>query len=179
VALSGRPKKILAVLLDCGDTLVDEATQVWGESQIALKADLIPGAGEMVREIKRRGYKLGLVADGPSGTFRNLLTQHGLYGLFDVHSISEEVGAEKPEPVMFLTALQALGIQPEDYGRVVMVGNHLARDIRGANTLGLISVWLDWAPRRPKVPADEAEKPRYTIHFPLELIRLIERLEQI
>ena len=147
-------------------------------SQVALSADLIPGADEMVREIKRRGYPLGLVADGPSGTFRNILSQHGLFDLFDVRAISEEVGVEKPDPAMFQTALTALGIQPEDYGRVVMVGNHLAKDIRGANELGLISVWLDWAPRRPKVPAEQVEVPRYTIRFPLELIALIDQLEQ-
>jgi putative hydrolase of the HAD superfamily len=175
---SVRSQKILAVLLDCGDTLVDESTQVWSESQVALSADLIPGADEMVREIKRRGYPLGLVADGPSGTFRNILSQHGLFDLFDVRAISEEVGVEKPDPAMFRTALTALGIQPEDYGRVVMVGNHLAKDIRGANELGLISVWLDWAPRRPKVPAEQVEVPRYTIRFPLELIALIDQLEQ-
>jgi putative hydrolase of the HAD superfamily len=175
---SSKPKKLLAVLLDCGDTLVDESTQVWSESQVALSADLIPGADEMVREIKRRGYPLGLVADGPSGTFRNILGQHGLFDLFDVHAISEEVGVEKPDPAMFQTALHALGIQPEDYGRVVMVGNHLAKDIRGANELGLISVWLDWAPRRPKIPAEQVEVPRYTIRFPLEFIALIDQLEQ-
>ncbi len=171
------PHKILAVLLDCGDTLADEATQVWGESQIALSADLIPGADEMVRELKQRSYPLALVADGPTGTFRNILGQHGLFDLFDVRAISEEVGVDKPDPAMFQAALRGLAIQPEDYGRVVMVGNHLARDIRGANAVGLISVWLDWSPRRPKIPADEAERPRYTIHFPLELLQLIEQLE--
>ena len=178
MSLSTRSNKILAVLLDCGDTLVDESTQVWSELQVALSADLIPGADEMVREIKRRGYLLGLVADGPTGTFRNILNQHGLFDLFDARAISEEVGVEKPDPAMFLTALNALGIQPEDYGRVIMVGNHLARDIRGANALGLISVWLDWAPRRPKIPADQAEQPRHTIRLPLELIDLIDQLEQ-
>lgn len=175
---SGSAHKILAVLLDCGDTLVDEGTQVWGEANIALSAELIPGAGEMVRTLKQRGYPLALVADGLSASFRNLLGQHGLFDLFDAHAISEEVGVSKPEPAMYLTALRALGIQPEDYGRVVMVGNHLERDIRGANALGLISVWLDWAPRRPKIPADEVEVPRYTIHLPLELVQLIEQLEQ-
>ena len=175
---SANPHKILAVLLDCGDTLVDESTQVWSETQIALSADLIPGADEMVRELNRRGYPLGLVADGPTGTFRNILTQHGLFDLFSVRAISGEVGVEKPDPAMFLTALNGLGIPKGDYGRVIMVGNHLARDIRGANALGLISVWLDWAPRRPKVPADRAEQPDHTIRLPLELIELIDQLEQ-
>jgi putative hydrolase of the HAD superfamily len=58
-----------------------------------------------------------------------------------------------------------------------MVGNNLARDIKGANDLGLISVWLDWAPRRPKIPADPSEKPDYTIKSPQELLPLLQSLE--
>ncbi|MBS1252119.1 MAG: hypothetical protein MAG451_01155 [Anaerolineales bacterium] len=75
-------------------------------------------------------------------------------------------------------ALDQLEIAEADYGRVVMVGNNLARDIRGANQLGMMSVWLDWAPRRRKVPADELEVPQYTIEEPLELLSVIETLER-
>src|SRR3712207_8665848 len=49
-------------------------------------------------------------------------------------------GCEKPDRRMFIHALDALGIPPEEWGRVAMVGNNLARDIRGANQLGLVSV---------------------------------------
>jgi putative hydrolase of the HAD superfamily len=127
--------------------------------------------------LKRRGYRLALVADGPAGTFHNILTQHGLYDLFEVRAISELVGVEKPDARMFLHALEQLQIQQVDCCRVVMVGNNLARDIKGANALGFITVWLDWAPRRPKVPADASEKPHYTIKQPLELIALLDTLE--
>ena len=58
-----------------------------------------------------------------------------------------------------------------------MVGNNLERDIAGANALGLISVWLDWAPRRSKTPADALEVPDYTIKSPLELLGVLDRLE--
>jgi putative hydrolase of the HAD superfamily len=175
--MSATNRKILAVLLDCGDTLIDEATQEFGESDFALRAALIPGAGELVRALKQRAYPLALVADGPSQTFRNLLGQHGLFDLFDVRAISQEVGVDKPHPAMFRAALDALGILPERYGQVVMVGNNLERDIKGANALGLLSVWIDWAPRRAKVPADPSEQPRYTIKMPLELLPLLEALE--
>jgi FMN phosphatase YigB (HAD superfamily) len=169
---------IKAVFLDSGDTLVDEATQVFDENGIVLKAGLIPGAGELMRELKRRGYRLGLVADGRTLSFRNSLLPHGIYGLFDVYAISEEVGVDKPQSAMFQKALDDLQIPPEAYGQVVMVGNHLGRDIKGANGMGLISVWLDWSPRRPKVPSDASETPRYTIHMPLDLLPLLERLER-
>jgi putative hydrolase of the HAD superfamily len=71
-----------------------------------------------------------------------------------------------------------LQIDPADYGRVVMVGNNLERDIKGANALGLITVWLDWAPRRSKIPADASEVPQYTIKRPDALLALLDQLER-
>jgi len=143
---------------------------------VTLRADLIPGAADVVRELKRLGYPLALVADGPAATFTNILTQHGLYDCFDAFAISEEVGVEKPDPRIFIHALDQLAIRREDYGRVVMVGNNLARDVKGANALGLISVWLDWAPRRSKIPAGASEVPQYTINTPAALLPLLQRL---
>ena len=169
---------LLAICFDFGDTLADEATEVKDETLTTLRAELIPGADQVVRELKRRGYRLALVADGRAGTYYNVLTQHGLYDLFDVFAISEQLGAEKPDPRMFVHALDQLGIARADYGRTVMVGNHLERDIKGANHVGMISVWLDWAPRRSKVPADTLEVPQYTIKAPLDLLPLIEALER-
>ncbi|MFQ5859575.1 MAG: HAD family hydrolase [Anaerolineae bacterium] len=171
-------RHILAICFDFGDTLVDEATEIKDTTGTTLRAELIPGAGQVVRELKQRGYKLALVADGRPGTYANVLTQHGLYDLFDAFAISEQLGVEKPDARMFIHALDQLGIAKADYGRTVMVGNYLARDIKGANQVGMISVWLDWSPRRPKVPADLSEVPRYTIKKPLELLPVIESLER-
>jgi len=167
---------LLAICFDCGDTLADEATEIKDARGATLRAELIPGAAEVVRELKRQGYPLALVADGPTATFTNILTQHGLYDCFDAFAISEEVGVDKPHPRMFIHALEQLGIRREDYGRVVMVGNNLARDIKGANALGLISVWLDWAPRRSKTPAGASEVPQHTIKTPAALLPLIQHL---
>jgi putative hydrolase of the HAD superfamily len=170
-------ESILAVCLDSGDTLVDEGTEIKDDHEVVQQAELIPGAADMVRALKAAGYRLALVADGPYGTFQNVLGHYGLFDLFDVLAISGKVGVEKPHPEIFHYALDQLGIAPADYGRVVMVGNNLARDIKGANDLGLISVWLDWAPRRPKIPADPSEKPDYTIKSPQELLPLLQSLE--
>jgi HAD superfamily hydrolase (TIGR01549 family) len=165
------------VLLDSGDTIVDEATEIKDWRGATQRAELIPGAAEMVRALAGRGYRIGLVADGFTDTFRNVLTQHGLLDFFSSMAISEEVGVNKPDPLMFRTALDAMGVAESDYGHVVMVGNHLGRDIKGANDLGLISVWLRWSPRRSKVPADASEVPAYAIDTPLELLDLLDRLE--
>ncbi|HET9222536.1 MAG TPA: HAD-IA family hydrolase, partial [Roseiflexaceae bacterium] len=171
-------RRLLAICLDCGDTLVDEATEIKDASEATLRATLIPGAAELLHELARRGYRLALVADGPAATFTNGLTQHRLYDYFDAFAISDHLGCEKPDRRLFVHALDQLSIGPDDYGRTLMVGNNLARDIKGANALGMISVWLDWAPRRPKLPADESEVPQYTIKQPLELLRVIDQIEQ-
>ncbi len=170
-------KRILAVCLDCGDTLIDEGSEVLAAGGISLRADLVPGADKLVHELKRRGYRLALVADGPVPTFRNNLAPYGLYDLFDAYAISDAVGVAKPHPDIFHHALDRLGIDQASHGQVVMVGNNLARDIKGANDLGMISVWLNWSPRRAKIPADSSETPNYTINLPLELLPLLERLE--
>ena len=175
---TSQPPHIRAVFLDCGDTLVDEGTEE-KVGEVSLRADLIPGADALMHALKERGYPLALVADGPAATFRNNLGPYQLYDLFDAYAISEDVGAHKPAAAMFLTALAQLAIPPAEYARVVMVGNHLGRDIKGANELGLISVWLDWAPRRHKVPADASETPDFTIKQPLELLDVLDRLEAL
>ncbi len=169
---------IHAIFLDCGDTLVDEATEVKTSAGVSLRADLIPGADELMHQLKQRGYPLALVADGPAATFPNNLNPYGLYDLFDVYAISEHLGVDKPHPDIFHHALKHLNIEPADYGKVLMVGNNLERDVKGANQLGLISVWLDWSPRRSKIPADTSEVPQFTIKQPLDLLNVIDLLEQ-
>lgn len=169
--------QIRALLLDCGDTLVNEATEIKDERDVSLRADLIPGAAETVHALVKRGYPLALVADGPAETFVNNLGPYGLYACFQVHAISGQLGVTKPDPRIFEYALDALGIEHGEFERVIMVGNHLGRDIAGANRLGLISVWLDWAPRRSKTPANRWEQPDYTIRAPLQLLDLLQRLE--
>jgi HAD superfamily hydrolase (TIGR01549 family) len=167
-----------AICFDFGDTLADEATEEKDALGVTQRADLIPGTLELIQTLKRRGYRLALVADGYPGTYRNVLSQHGLYECFDVFAISEEVGVVKPDARMFAYALDRLGIRPDAYAQTIMVGNHLERDIKGANALGMISVWLDWAPRRSKIPADESEHPAFTIRAPLELLDVIAQIEQ-
>jgi HAD superfamily hydrolase (TIGR01549 family) len=165
------------VFLDCGDTIVDEATEEKDERGATQRADLIPGAAKMVHELANRGYTIALVADGFEDTFKNALSQHGLFDLFSTMAISELVGVSKPEARMFESALGRLGIEGPEYVNVVMVGNNLERDIKGANRLGLTSVFMRWSPRRSRVPADIDEIPDYTIDEPLALLDLMDALE--
>ena len=119
--------------------LVDEGTEV-KDGDVSLRADLIPTADTFLHTLRLRGHGLALVADGPAAMFRNNLGPYGLYELFDANAISEEVGVQKPDARMFDTAMDALGIGRADYDKVIIVGNNLARDIKGANQVGIVSV---------------------------------------
>ena len=171
-------KRFVALYFDFGDTLIDQATEVKDESFTTLQAELIPGAAELLHELKRRGYRLGLVSNGPVGSIPNVLGPCGLYELFDVLAVSQGLGVDKPDARIFRYALDHMGIPESEYERTIMIGNDLAADVAGANAMGMISVWLDWAPRHRKTPTSEAEIPHHTIAEPMALLSLLEELEQ-
>jgi putative hydrolase of the HAD superfamily len=167
-----------AVFLDCGDTIVDEGTEIKDQAtDVVSSADLIPGARAMLDGLGKRGHRLALVADGPRATFVNVLGAHGLWDRFEAHVISGDLGVAKPHPRMFATAMTALGLLPNAAGRVVMVGNNLERDIKGANEAGIISVFMSWSDRRSHTPRDASETPDYTIARPDLLPDLLDDIE--
>ena len=168
---------LLALLFDLGDTIMIEETEVKDAAETTQRADLFPGMADALRTFKAHGYTLGIVADSRPHTPRNVLRQHSLLDLFDTLAISESVGAVKPDARIFRAALDALRISEVDYGRVVMVGNNLERDIVGANRLGLISVFYHPNERRRTTPCIDEERPAYTVRSAHELTTLIERLE--
>jgi HAD superfamily hydrolase (TIGR01549 family) len=168
---------IRALLFDLGDTLMVEQSEVKDAQETTLQADMVPGMADALRYFKARGYPLALVADSRAATPVNVLRQHGLYDLFDYLAISEVVGVQKPHPLIFQLALQALAIPQSDYGRVAMVGNNLERDVVGANCLGLISVFFHWNNRRRSRPRKVEEKPSYTVSSSQELVSLITSLD--
>jgi putative hydrolase of the HAD superfamily len=167
-----------SVFLDCGDTLIDERTEekIPG-SEVVVKAAFIPGAQEAVRALHEAGYHLVLVADGPRATFENVLRPSGLWELFSSHIISQDIGELKPSAKMFDAALSAASLTREEAGHVVMVGNNLARDIRGANALGIQSIFMRWSTLRKHEPTDALEKPDHTIENPSALFSKLAEIE--
>ncbi|HEY3112027.1 MAG TPA: HAD family hydrolase [Chloroflexota bacterium] len=169
-------RRVWAICFDIGDTLMIEQTEEKDAEQTTQRADVWPGAAELIWGLRRAGYLLALIADTRPGTYRNVLRQHGLYEAFDVFAISEELGCVKPDRRMFQHALDGLGLTAAEAGHVLMVGNNLARDVRGANALGIVSVWIHFNERYPLIPADEHERPVHEVSSMSELAELIRRL---
>ena len=169
--------KKLIIFTDSGDTIIDEATQVYDDRHIVQEASFIPGADRVLRQPHEEGYTIALVADGEWESFQNVYRRSGLDDCFDAWVVSEVVGQQKPAAIMFETAYEKLGLTEADKSRIVMIGNNLKKDVAGANRQGLTSVWLDWSPRYFHTVEEPDWQPDYTVHTPEELLALIHRLE--
>jgi len=168
---------LAALFFDLGDVIMQEETEVKDGQWNTLRADLVDGMGDALRTLKARGYKIALVADTRPKTAWNVLHQHNLYDLFDALAISEEVGCEKPDPRIFRAALDALNIAASDYARVLMVGNRLYRDVRGAHNLGLLPVWFHWNERYAH-DYGGCDQATYEVRTTRELLELIACVEE-
>lgn len=171
-------KKNLIIFTDSGDTIIDESTQVYDDRETVLRADFIPGAGEVLKQLKDEGYRIALVADGTWESFQNVYRENGLGYCFEEWIVSEVVGEQKPARSMFDTAMEKMGLTDADKPFIVMIGNNLKKDVAGANRYGITSVWMDWSPRYFHTVEEPNWQPDYTVKTPEELKALIEELEK-
>ncbi len=92
--------------------------------------------------LQQRGFLLGVVSNRLWGgkVFVEDMQRVGLLNYFDPRkmAISADLGIRKPNPAIFLHALNALSIAPEE---ALMVGDSLTADIAGAQAFGIFSVW--------------------------------------
>ena len=99
-----------------------------------------PGAIELLRSLRGRGKRLGMVTNGFSETHREKIALLRLGEFFDAIFIADEVGMLKPDPLLFAHACTTMGASPS---RSAMVGDRYERDVRGAHDAGLFTLWLN------------------------------------
>ncbi len=117
----------------------------------------LEGAVELCRELKSEGYDLYIVTNGVANTQKNRLTKSGLLPFFSEVFVSETVGHQKPKREYFDYVLSH--IKEKNTEKVILVGDSLTSDIRGAMNAGIKSVWLNL--KVQKLP--EEYKPDYVI----------------
>ena len=93
---------------------------------------------EALARLRAAGIRLGIVSNS-DGRVEQALTLAGLRDYFDVVVDSALVGVEKPNPVIFQTALDALGVSPEE---ALYIGDLYEVDVLGARAAGIEAVLL-------------------------------------
>ncbi|MBR6040258.1 MAG: HAD family hydrolase [Clostridia bacterium] len=112
---------------------------------------LFDGCTAVLDALKARGCRLGVIANQVPGTAERL-KKWGILQFFDVIAPSAELGMAKPDPAIFLWALNAAGCKPEN---AVMVGDRIDNDILPAQTLGMKTVRILTGPAAVYRPADD------------------------
>lgn len=94
---------------------------------------------QVVGELRRRGYRLGVVSNAEGQVARDL-DAAGYSGLFETVVDSFHAGVEKPDPAIFQLALERLrGAAATS----VFVGDLPAVDVEGARRAGIAPLLLD------------------------------------
>ena len=130
-------------------------------------------AQALLESLRGRGVKTGVVANSwpePARLLRADAEAFGLAGLLDVMVFSDEAGAVKPEPAIFLQALEQLGVEPAN---AMFVGDRLETDVQGAANLGMTTVQALW------FAADDTSagvEPDFMAFTPMDVLNALRRV---
>ncbi|MBQ7172730.1 MAG: HAD family hydrolase [Clostridia bacterium] len=100
---------------------------------------LYPEALPLLRYLKEKNYKLGIVTNGNTLTQSRKLRSCGVDDLVEVSIISDSVGVAKPSPGIYYIALERLQAKAEN---ALFVGNNPDTDILGAINAGVDSFFI-------------------------------------
>ncbi|KAF4525868.1 hypothetical protein B566_EDAN015971 [Ephemera danica] len=129
---------------------------------------LTPEVQALLCNLRRLGYRLGLITNGPSRAQWEKVRLLKLEVFFDVILVSGDLPWEKPEARIFLEACSYLQVDPS---ACLMVGDKLETDILGGRVLGA-TVWV----KPNEVSSNEFQhaEPDFTLCDVTEMSRLLQ-----
>ena len=110
---------------------------------------LDPGIRPLLERLRRQGLRLGILSNWDR-RLRSTLEKLGLLELFDEFVISNEVGWEKPHPVVFEQAVKKAGCRAEN---ILHAGDSMEADILPALEHGMRALWVGPASSPGQCPA--------------------------
>jgi putative hydrolase of the HAD superfamily len=127
-----------------------------------------------LHQLMRRGLKLAVVSDAPRESAWLRLVYLNLHHLFDEVVTFEDTGVHKPGKAPFQAVLGRLGLEPGD---CLMVGDWPDRDLAGASSLGIPTVFAhygySWSKDKSSIEQHPAD---FEIRDILELVDIVDRL---
>jgi len=119
----------------------DEIVRMYEEAVLMDPPGLKEGVTETLAALHGR-YRLGLVSvTGVSAgrLMRGILEKQGVLAYFEALAFSDEVGYVKPDPRLFMAALEELGVEP---GKTVHIGDSVKSNVLGVKNTLMKTVWL-------------------------------------
>jgi putative hydrolase of the HAD superfamily len=114
------------------EAMADEAFEAFlqARNEVVLYDDVLPG----LERLKTR-FRLFTASNGNAD-----LSRIGLAHYFERSLCAREVGALKPDPLLFHKVIEGSGLTPQ---QVVYVGDDPALDVVGARAAGMLPVWIN------------------------------------
>lgn len=139
----------------------------WDEAmkRLPLGSRLMPHAREVLEYLRPR-YRMYILSNGFAELQSRKMQSAGIENFFDGVILSEDIGVNKPNPLIFHHALQVAGV---DASEVLMIGDNLEADIEGASRVGIDQVYYDIAGATCGNATSLHSLPTYTISSLLEL----------
>ncbi len=122
-------------------------------------------------KLREQGLKLAIVTDAPRLKAWIRLVELKLHDFFDVVVTFEDTKKYKPNPEPFEKAMKMLKVTPDE---CMMVGDWAERDIRGANKLGITSVFARYGALRPA----KDSKADYELRNITDLLKVVEKVQK-
>jgi HAD superfamily hydrolase (TIGR01509 family) len=132
----------------------------------------LKGAREMLRTLKQRGLRLGLLSNTtwPGQFHREAMQDAGLFEFLDETVFSSDVDLWKPNTPAFRYGVERLGISPAE---AVFVGDLPEVDVAGAQRAGLRAVWV----ATDGIKLGDV-RPDAVVHRLAELPAVLDRLQE-
>ena len=130
-----------------------------------------PGTVELIRELKARGYKVGIATSRVKETTMIGLKKFGIVEDLDAIVTMEDTKKHKPDPEPVLISLKKLGAAAEE---ALMVGDSMF-DIRCAHNAGVKAVLVSWAQAVNEEEKNGPDAPEFYIEKAEDLLPLLER----
>jgi HAD superfamily hydrolase (TIGR01549 family) len=85
------------------------ADDLWVQHYGEQTAQLVPGAQQTIKDLKQKGYRLGVVSSGSECRVARELSQLGMETFFETIVCNEQMENKKPHPEGLETAMRSLG----------------------------------------------------------------------
>lgn len=122
----------MAETVDYSSDFVAEAFAVFDAARN--RVELFPDVKPVLQELSVH-FKVIALTNGNAN-----LETIGIRDLFHAVITAADVGAAKPQPVIFEKAVREAGVEPEE---VLHVGDHPELDVVGASNAGLRTAWMN------------------------------------
>lgn len=129
------------------------------------------GIFDVLKKLKRRGYRLAILSDAPALKAWLRLTEMGIQNYFDAVVTFSDTHKRKPHELPFKAVLRKLRLQPQE---ILFVGDQPQRDVKGAKIIGMKTALAMYGMQPDFKKYLKDNKPDYILNSINDILKIVE-----